>query len=192
MPGPVRNSSRVTSIARITVKTAVRAMLVTSVAFLLFVGIGPHVFGYRVVTVLTGSMQPMASPGDLLVDVPVPLSSLRVGDVITFEAPTPDHPVVTHRVIEVVTSGDSPTVRTQGDANDAADPWAATLNGGPAWKVRTVVPSLGTLIRFLRAGHVQAATTRLVPLLLAVFWLVVIWTPGKPEYEAKHFLVPTS
>lgn len=177
------------TIARITVKTAVRAMLVSSVAFLLFVGIGPHVFGYRVVTVLTGSMRPTANPGDLVVDVPAPLSSVRVGDVITFEAPTPEHQVVTHRVIEVVTSGESPTVRTQGDANDAADPWTATLSGTSAWKVRTVVPKLGTVIRFLRAGHVQAATTRLVPLLLAVFWLFVIWSaPSKPEYKPKHLL----
>jgi signal peptidase len=164
-------------------------MLVGAVAFLCFVGVGPHVFGYRVVTVLTGSMTGTANPGDLVVDVPVPLSSVRVGDVITYETPTPDHHVVTHRIIEVVTGGVNPTVRTQGDANNAPDQWTATLSGTTAWKMRTVVPKAGTFIRFLRGGRMQTATTRFVPLLLALFWLSMIWAGDRePPYQPKHLL----
>jgi signal peptidase len=181
----------VTATARTTAKAAVRALLVAAFAFLFFVGIGPHVFGYRVVTVLTGSMRGTANPGDLVVDVPVALSQVRVGDIITYETPTPDHHVVTHRVVQVVTRGANPTVRTQGDANDAADPWTATLSGSTAWKVKTVVPKAGALIRVMRAGRVQMATTRLIPLLLAVFWLFVIWSSNSEPYKPKHLLSTT-
>jgi len=192
MSGLDRNASRVTAVARTTVQAVVRALLVAAMAFLLFVGIGPHVFGYRVVTVLTGSMRGTANPGDLVVDVPVTLSQLKVGDVITYETPTPDRHVVTHRIIEVVTPGANPTVRTQGDANDAADPWKATLSGTTAWKMKAVVPKAGTAIRFMRTGHVQMATTRLIPFLLAMFWLFMIWGgESKPAYQPKH-LLPTT
>ncbi|MEY2418400.1 MAG: signal peptidase [Actinomycetota bacterium] len=189
MSGLVRNARRVTAIARTTAKAAVRALLVAALAFLFFVGIGPHVFGYRVVTVLTGSMRGTANPGDLVVDMPVALSRVHVGDIITYETPTPDHHVVTHRIVEVVTPGANPTVRTQGDANNAADPWTATLGGTTAWKVRAVVPKAGTIIRFMRAGRVQMATTRFVPLLLALFWLSMIWSGNsEPAYKPKHLL----
>jgi signal peptidase len=182
----------VTAIARTTAKAAVRALLVAALAFLFFVGIGPHVFGYRVVTVLTGSMTGTANPGDLVVDFPVALSRVHVGDIITYETPTPDHHVVTHRIVEVVTAGANPTVRTQGDANNAADPWTATLGGTTAWKVRAVVPKAGTLIRFMRGGRVQVATTRFVPLLLALFWLSMIWSGNsEPPYKPKHLLSTT-
>jgi signal peptidase I len=189
MSGLVRNASRVTATARTTAKAAVRALLVAAFAFLFFVGIGPHVFGYRVVTVLTGSMRGTFNPGDLVVDVPVPVSQVRVGDVITYETPTPDHHVVTHRIVQVVTGGATPSIRTQGDANNAADPWTATLSGSTAWKMKAVVPKAGTAIRFMRGGRVQLATTRFVPLLLALFWLSMIWTGGsEPRYQPKHLL----
>jgi signal peptidase len=192
MSGLVRNATRVTATARTTAKAAVRALLVAAFAFLFFVGIGPHVFGYRVVTVLTGSMRGTANPGDLVVDVPVALSKVAVGDIITYETPTPDHHVVTHRVVQVVTAGTNPTVRTQGDANDAADPWTATLSGATAWKVKAVVPHAGAVIRFMRAGRVQVATTRFVPLLLAVFWLLMIWSGnGEQAYKPKHLISTT-
>src|SRR5689334_15061410 len=91
--------------ARIVAVTTVRAVVALSVGFLLFVGIGPHVVHYRVLTVLTGSMRPTAAPGDLVVDTPVPLDRLAVGDVITYQAPTPEHQVLSHRIIEIRNPG---------------------------------------------------------------------------------------
>src|SRR3712207_7184617 len=59
-----------------------------------------------------------------------------------FRSPIDDHRVVTHRVIEVQRTADGTVaVRTQGDANDAPDPWTAVLTGDTAYEMQAVVRS---------------------------------------------------
>ena len=60
-------------------------------------GVAVRVSGLRTQTVLTGSMVPTASPGDVAVTEPVPVSALRVGDVIAFYPPGESMPVL-HRI----------------------------------------------------------------------------------------------
>lgn len=161
-------------------RAASRLVLVAAAAFLVFVGVGPHVAGYRVLTVLTGSMRPTASEGSLVVVRPVPLSAVRTGDVISYHSPVGDHSVVTHRVVAIEGEGtDSPTVVTKGDANDAPDPWRARLVGTTAWKVRAVVPHAGHVVRAFRSPVLRTATLRLAPLALAGLWLAMIWRPRR-------------
>ena len=71
-----------------------------AIAFLLL-AIGPHVFGYRTATMLTGSMSPGINPGDVVVSVPKPADQVAVGDIISYHIPVQDHRVETHRVIKV-------------------------------------------------------------------------------------------
>lgn len=174
-------SGLVSTIARVTFKTVARTTLVLSVGVLLFLGLGPRLGGYRTLTVLTGSMRGTANPGDIIVDRPVALDTLRVGDVITYQIPVDDHRVISHRIIEILDPGTHPTIRTQGDANDAADPWLATLDQGPAWRMTAVVPKAGNAIRFLRSPAMHTATTLALPMLLAAFWLAAIWS--RPRWE---------
>ena len=165
----------------------VRAVLLVTVAtsavFFLFVGLGPRVAPYRVVTVLTGSMRPVAPPGSAIVVTPIPLRDVRVGMVITYKIPVLDHRVVSHRVIAVKNAGSAhPTITTKGDANNAPDPWTATLQGATAWRMRAAVPKLGTAVRWLRSPNVNRASTLVVPLALAAIWLSAIWRRG-PETD---------
>ena len=86
-----------------------------------------------------------------------------------------------HRVIEVDRSADGRvSVRTQGDANEAADPWTATLEGDTAYQVRAVVPELGHAIQALRAPVLTQTLLYGVPALLAGWVLLTIWRPA-PE-----------
>jgi signal peptidase I len=117
--------------------------------------------------------------GSIAVVVPVDPATVRVGDVITYAAPTPGHPTVTHRVVEVVEPGSHPVLRTRGDANETPDPWTAQLANGPAWRRVAVVPHAGSIIRFLRSGAVHHATVQVTPLLLLVVILMGIWFPGR-------------
>ena len=172
-------------IARLAGRTVLRAVLAFAVLLLLVVGVGPWTGKYRTVTVLTASMKPGMPPGSMAVLVPIEPSAIRVGDVITFEAPIPDHPVVTHRVIEVVEPGAHPVIRTQGDANAAPDPWTARISGAPAWRRVAVIPAAGTLIHALRSPLIHQATVLVVPVLLAVAWLVGIWSrDSRPKAPA--------
>ena len=107
--------------------------------------VGPHVLDYRTMTMLTGSMAPSIEPGDVVVSTPLDVQTSPRGMVITYHIPIDDHRVVTHRVIEVEHTADGTvSVRTQGDANDAPDPWTAVLTGDTAYQVQAVVPEIGT------------------------------------------------
>src|ERR687894_1904109 len=104
----------------------------------------PTALGYRTMTMLTGSMSPGIDPGDVIVVTPLPISEVEAGMVISYHIPIDDHRLVSHRVLAVETSPDGAvTVQTQGDANDAPDPWQATLQGDTAWQVTAVIPELG-------------------------------------------------
>ncbi|MEO8470194.1 MAG: signal peptidase I [Chloroflexota bacterium] len=94
----------------------------------------------RAQPVLSGSMRPTVSPGDLAITEPVPIGSLRVGDVIAFTPPGAVRPVL-HRIASL----DGGVITTKGDANTVADPWHLTAQGGPAYRLVFAVPYLGWL-----------------------------------------------
>ena len=160
---------------RLVLELAVRALLVVAVAALLGLGLLPRTGWYRPMTVLSGSMRPAFAPGDMVVVTPEPLRDIRVGQVISYRIPIGDHHVQTHRVIAIVHGGAHPSVRTKGDANAAADPWVARLNGTTAWRVRATLPKLGWVVLWLRTPSIEKLTVLLAPILLALLGLVRIW-----------------
>jgi signal peptidase len=104
--------------------------------------------------------------------------------VITYHRPIEDHSLVTHRVISVEKAPDgSVTVQTKGDANEAADPWTATLQGDTAYQVRAVVPELGHLIQAMRTPVVTQVLLYGAPTLLAGWLLLSIWRPTREEED---------
>jgi signal peptidase len=163
----------------------VRGALACAVLVLILLGLLPRTGWYRTETVLSGSMRPYFSPGDLVVVTPEPLREVRVGQVISYRVPVGDHHVQTHRVIAVVRGGDNPLVRTKGDANTAADPWVAKLHGTTAWRVRTVVPKAGWAIVELRSPLVRRLLVFGAPLLLALLGLARIWRAPAPNEPSE-------
>ncbi len=152
----------------------VRGALACAVLVLILLGLLPRTGWYRPETVLSGSMRPYFSPGDLIVVTPESTREVRVGQVISYHIPVGDHHVQSHRVIAVV-RGSNPLVRTKGDANRAADPWVAKLNGTTAWRVRLVVPRAGWAIARLRSPLIRRPSIFGAPLLLALLGLWRIW-----------------
>jgi signal peptidase I len=162
----------------------VRGLLGLAVLTFALLAIGPHVFGYRTMTMLTGSMAPEINPGDVTIVTPIAVSEVTEGMVITYHRPIEDHSLVTHRVISVETAPDgSVSVQTKGDANAAADPWTATLGGDTAYQVRAVVPVLGHVIQALRAPVVTQALLYGAPTLLVGWLLLTIWRPTRDEED---------
>ena len=152
------------------------------VAAVLFVGlgIGPHTGRYRTLTMLSGSMTPAYPVGAVVIDVPESPTQLRVGQVISFQTPTGDHQVVSHRVVKVLSAGTHPVFQTKGDANPTSDPWTAQATDATIWRVRAVVPGLGWLILGLRHPLVRWMLVLGVPAVLGVLGLMEIWrSPGQ-------------
>jgi signal peptidase len=146
-----------------------------------FLALLPHTGLYRPETVLSGSMKPYFSPGDLVIVTPEPAQDVRVGQVISYHIPVGDQHVQSHRVVQVVRRGEHPLIRTKGDANKARDPWTARLDGSTAWQVRLVVPKFGFVIVWLRDPLLRLLTVFVAPALFALVALRRIWTD--PEHE---------
>lgn len=157
------------------------AVAAVTVSFLVLIAVGPRTGKYRTLTVLSASMRPAFGPGSMVVVKPTPVSDLAVGDVITYRIPVEDRRVVTHRIVEIAEPGRRPIVRTQGDANNAADPWLARLEGDVAWKVAASVPSVGYAISTLRQPLVGRVLVFLCPFLLCLLWLADVWR--RPDAE---------
>ncbi|MBE6642447.1 MAG: signal peptidase I [Ruminococcaceae bacterium] len=73
----------------------------------------PMPFGYGSAVVLSGSMEPEFSKGDLIVVKKT--SDYKANDVVVFQD---EYSLVVHRIIDI----NGNTVTTKGDANNSADP----------------------------------------------------------------------
>lgn len=107
-----------------------------AVAFVL-----PAAFGLERYVIAGGSMTGSISKGSVVLEEVVPVSDLRVGDVVTY-VPPPGSGVdslVTHRIADI----DGATFRTKGDANATADPWTFDLTAGTQPRVVHHVPLVG-------------------------------------------------
>ena len=176
-----------TRVARLVGRWMLR--LVVTVAVLAFgvLAVGPHVLDYRTMTMLTGSMSPVIDPGDVTIVTPLPVDEVAVGMIIAYHIPIDDHHLVSHRVVSVEHGTDGAvTVETKGDANDATDPWQATLQGDTAYQVRAVIPEIGNAIEVLRTPVVSQALIYGAPALLAGWLLLSIWRPAAPAADTRR------
>jgi signal peptidase I len=162
----------------------VRLVVTTAVLAFGLLAVGPHLFHYRTMTMLTGSMAGTIDVGDVEVVTPLPVAQVTEGMIIAYHIPIDDHHLVTHRVIGVDTAADGTvTVQTKGDANAAPDPWKAQLQGDTAYQVRAVVPELGKAIQALRSPVVSQVLVHGAPALLAGWLLLSIWRPDAPAAQ---------
>lgn len=171
---------------RLRTVTQVALAVVTVAVALIAAG---TVFGtWGLEPVLTGSMRPGVQPGDLVLLVPEPVASVRVGQVLDFQPPGEGGASVVHRVVAVTPGRGGPVIRTKGDANNVADSWKARLSGPRAWRVRGVIPKLGYVSV---AEHNPTARLVIEGALIGgglVMALAAVW--GRTEVDDDDELVP--
>jgi len=133
------------------------------VAGLLLVGAMLFVTGGgRWFVVETPSMGEAAPVGTLVVDRPVRVETLRVGDIVSFETAANPGTTYTHRIVSIDADGG---IHTRGDVNGATDPWTlgqAEIIGTPV----ALVPHVGWL---LRAAPILLIGTLIVWILTSPF-----------------------
>lgn len=99
----------------------------------------PMPFGYGAAVILSGSMEPEMSKGDLVLVAET--DSVAIGDVVVYQDGST---LILHRIIEL----DGDTVVTQGDANETADdPISLESVKG---KVVFLLPYAGNIVNFLK------------------------------------------
>lgn len=130
------------------------------------------IFGYRYYDVLTGSMEPAYSVGDLIFVKLTNASDINVGDAITFNPGGTDDSYLTHRVVEKLENYEGTDVtcfRTKGDANSSADPFIIDEDR-VIGVVKTRIPKLGYIILFVQTYYVGVI---IFIILFAVFFNLI-------------------
>ncbi|WP_084077781.1 signal peptidase I [Demequina sp. NBRC 110057] len=94
--------------------------------------------------VVSGSMEPEIPTGALVIDTPVAVEDLAVGNVVTVYSDLADN-LVTHRVAAVDVDGSTATLTLKGDANPIEDPEPYVVED-ETWTVSWVIPGLGEAI----------------------------------------------
>ena len=125
-------------------------LLVAGVA-VLAIGITIRVADLHIDPVLSNSMYPTLSAGDVAVTRVVPTDSVRAGDVIAFVAPGSGR-ILLHRVASL----EDGVITTRGDANPVDDPWRITLTEPTAHRLVAVVPYVGWLTELQRPALLLA------------------------------------
>lgn len=114
----------------------------------------PHksMFGYRYYTVLTDSMVPEFSSGDMVFVKLSNADAINKGDIITFNPSSGSEAYLTHRVTEKIENYEGTGVtcfRTKGDANDTDDSFLID-ESRVIGTVQFHVPQMGTVVRFVQ------------------------------------------
>lgn len=99
----------------------------------------PMPFGYGMATVLSGSMEPEFSKGDLLI-VGEP-NELKINDIVVFEDGTS---LVVHRIIDI----EDEKLITKGDANNVED--EPITEDAVRGIVIACIPAVGSVIDFIK------------------------------------------
>lgn len=179
-------SGRPARILRRSLTIITTTLFALALASFLALAIGPRIFGYHTLTMLTGSMSPLINPGDVVVTKPVPASDIKVGDIITYHIPIEDQRVETHRVTQVSAKPDgSIVVQTKGDANNGLDPWLATISAPTVDRQVATIPGVGNALRFLRQPLILNTLLYGAPAVLVVWMLIGIWRK-QPETPAAE------
>lgn len=153
--------------------------VVLVVCFAVFL-MGSRLMGFRVFNVISGSMEPTYSVGDLIYVKEVNPYDIKEGMAITFVL-NEDLVVATHRVVEVDT--ENQYFYTKGDANDTADSAPVHFNnviGVPQFRL----PFLGYVSDFIQNPPGMYITLAVGAVLIAAVFLPDII--GKKNKEEKE------
>lgn len=142
---------------------------------------GSRIVGYQCYTVLSGSMEPNYSVGDLLYVKDVDVNTIEVGDPITFIL-NEDLVVATHRVVRI--DAENQRFYTKGDANEIEDSEPVHFNnviGVPQFSI----PKLGYVSDFVQNPPGMYITIAVFVVLIAIVFLPDLIGKKKKEDEAQ-------
>jgi signal peptidase I len=147
----------------------------------------PAALGWQRYVITSGSMTGSYDRGSLVLDEVVPVSELRVGDVITYRPPAGAGPagLVTHRIAEISRDDLGRRMfRTKGDANGSADPWTFALPEGEQARVRLGVPYAGFALAALGRRDLRMLIVGLPAALIALTSIAGLWREAGIEAAA--------
>ena len=160
-------------------------VLVLMVAILAVLLVGTRFIGLMPFTVLSGSMEPVYSAGDLIYVKEVDPFELEEGTIITFMLS--EDTIATHRIVEVVPDAEDDTVvrfKTKGAANESEDGGLVhykNVIGTPIFSV----PKLGYVANFIQEPPGTYVAIAAGALILALVFIPDLFGDDEDEKDKK-------
>lgn len=160
-------------------------VLVLMVAILAVLLVGTRFIGLMPFTVLSGSMEPVYSAGDLIYVKEVDPFELEEGTIITFMLS--EDTIATHRIVEVVPDAEDDTVirfKTKGDANESEDGGLVhykNVIGAPIFSVS----KLGYVANFIQEPPGTYVAIAAGALILALVFIPDLFGDDEDEKDKK-------
>ena len=144
----------------------IAALLLGSLMFALNQNPDKTVLGFRAYHILSGSMEPELSKGDLVIVKAVPAEELQNGDIVTYYPTDQAGTTVTHRVVSTLLKDGQVLIETKGDAVQQPDP---IISGNAVIGVVTFhIPLLGGIISWIQTHLVLSIV---IVVLAAAVWI---------------------
>jgi signal peptidase I len=134
--------------------------------------------------VASGSMEPTLKIGSIVFVQPVPIESLKIGDIISFVSPTDPKSIIIHRIYSVNNVGNTLSFKTKGDNNNAKDIWDVSplsLKG----KYLVAVPYVGYITVLMKDPWMFALIIGIPALILLVFQIKKIREGIEEEIQKR-------
>ncbi len=150
----------------------------------------PLALGMHSFAVLSGSMEPTISTGDVIVVKTISPLDAKVGDVVSFRDPENASRLLSHRVTQMHVTPEGVAFVTKGDANTGVERWQIAKNG-TIGRAEYHVPKLGYLTNRLGSKFGRLLFFVLPLILLAGLELRRLWhtdedDPKEPTDASAH------
>lgn len=113
------------------------------------------VLGIGFTPVLSQSMSPVLTTGEIVITKPMPKNQIEIGDVAILPIPNDSGQRFLHRIIEVQQMNGEVLVRTQGDSNASPDPWTLQIDSQNVPIVIASIPKLGLVSSFFQTPSLR-------------------------------------
>lgn len=150
-----KNKSVMSRVINIAVNTLAALIVLAAIGVIIVsiqskaAGVTPSIGGYKILKVISGSMEPTIQTGSVILIKQTEPDKLKVGDIITFRSMEYGGQLVTHRIAGI-NKGDLLTFETKGDANDSNDnnpTYASDIKGVEV----LTIPLLGYIMDFIQS-----------------------------------------
>lgn len=112
----------------------------------------PQVFGYQIMKVLSGSMEPTIDTGSIIAIKPIEEKNhLKAGTVITYHSVDNPDVLITHRIVDVQKSNGMVSYITKGDNNDSKDAAAVPAQNIIGVYSGFTIPWMGYFFTFVQS-----------------------------------------
>lgn len=133
----------------------------------------PELFGYQLKVVLSGSMEPTFKTGSIIaVEEFTGDRPLEKGEVITFIDESES--LITHRIVDIVQSGEHILYETKGDNNNAPDNQLVQSENVIAIYSGLTIPYIGYLVDITQSPLASALLLIIPGVLLMCYGIITI------------------